>query len=142
MLREALIFQAVQRSGRTLTAMTTQLLLIAGGGASGAVLRYLITLWMKPSPSFPWAIFVVNVSGCLLFGLLHGWCQSRGELWRLALLTGVLGGYTTFSTFGWDTMMLLQRGQVLSAALNVIASVTAGVFAVWLGMWLSGRAPQ
>jgi fluoride exporter len=118
------------------------LLLIAAGGATGSVMRYLLSTWIRtwnPGAVFPWGIFIVNVSGCFLFGLLHGWCQSRGEAWRLMLLTGVLGGYTTFSTFGWDTMDLMQRGQTSAALLNAFASPFAGVLAVWCGMALSGR---
>ena len=121
------------------------LLLVAAGGAAGSIVRYTLSSWIKslmPSSGFPWGIFIVNVSGCLLFGLLQGWCQSRGDAWKMLLLTGVLGGYTTFSTFGWDTFALFQRGQPGLAAANAMASVVFGVLAVWLGMVLGGRAPQ
>jgi CrcB protein len=74
-----------------------------------------------------------------LFGLLNGFCQARGEEWRLAILTGVLGGYTTFSTFGWDTFQLMRTGQVWVALLNAVGSVVAGVLAVWAGVLISGR---
>ncbi len=120
--------------------MMKQLLLVAAGGGLGAVLRWLLAAVVKPPASgFPLWIFVVNVSGCLLFGLLNGLCQSRGEEWRLALLTGLLGGYTTFSTFGWDTFQLLRSGQHWMAILNAVGSVIAGVLAVWAGVALSGR---
>jgi len=120
--------------------MTKQLLLVAAGGGLGAVLRWLLAAVVKPPVSgFPLGIFVVNVSGCFLFGLLNGFCQSRGEEWRLAVLTGLLGGYTTFSTFGWDTWQLLRSGQGWMAALNAAGSVVAGVLAVWAGILVSGR---
>ncbi len=122
------------------------LLFVAAGGAAGSGARYILSSWIKnqlPSSGFPWGIFFVNVSGCLLFGLLHSWCCARGgEAWKLLVLTGVLGGYTTFSTFGWDTFSLIQKGQPGLAAVNAIASVTAGVLAVWLGVALAGRTPQ
>jgi fluoride exporter len=119
------------------------LLLIAAGGATGSIARHLLSTWIKswsPGTVFPWGIFIVNVSGCFLFGMLHGWCQQRGDAWRLMVLTGLLGGYTTFSTFGWDTADLLQRGHTGTALLNALASVAAGVLAVWCGMALSARA--
>ena len=117
-----------------------QILLIACGGGLGAVLRWWIaTLVKRPDGEFPLGIFLVNVSGCFLFGLLYGLCDSRGEAWKLALLTGVLGGFTTFSTFGWDTYQLVRGGQVWMAALNAAGSVLAGVLAVWAGVVLSGR---
>lgn len=117
-----------------------QILLVAVGGGFGAVMRWLLAGVIKPPASgFPLGIFVVNVSGCFLFGLLNGFCQSRGEEWRLAVLTGVLGGYTTFSTFGWDNFQLVRSGQVWMALVNALGSVIAGVLAVWAGMALSGK---
>ena len=115
-------------------------LLIAIGGGLGAVMRWLLGGLIKPPASgFPLGIFVVNISGCFLFGLLNGICQDRGEEWRLAIFTGLLGGYTTFSTFGWDTWQLLRTGQVWVAVLNALGSVVVGVLAVWAGVILSGR---
>ena len=117
-----------------------QILLIACGGGLGAVLRWWLAGLVKaPVNGFPLGIFLVNVSGCFLFGLLHGFCQSRGEEWRLALLTGVLGGFTTFSTFGWDSYQLLRNGQLWIAAVNALGSVLAGVLAVWAGVVLAGK---
>jgi CrcB protein len=117
-----------------------EILLVAVGGGFGAVMRWLLAGVIKPPANgFPLSIFVVNVSGCFLFGLLHGFCQSRGEEWRLALLTGVLGGYTTFSTFGWENYQLVRSGQVWMALINALVSVIAGVLAVWAGVALSGK---
>jgi CrcB protein len=117
-----------------------QVLLIACGGGLGAVLRWWVAALVKSRPGeFPLGIFLVNVSGCFLFGLLCGICEARGAEWKLAVLTGLLGGYTTFSTFGWDTYQLLRSGQGWMAALNAAGSVVAGVLAVWAGIVLSGR---
>ena len=124
--------------------MAKNILLIALGGGLGAVLRWLLAGLIKPPATGPFAgfpvwIFIVNVTGCFLFGLLNGFCTARGEEWRLAILTGILGGYTTFSTFGWDTYRLLRDGQPGLAVLNAVGSVVAGVLAVWAGVVLSGR---
>jgi fluoride exporter len=130
---------------RITSSRMNALLLIAAGGAAGSVARYSLATWLSSIMSasvFPWGIFLVNVSGCFAFGLIKGLCHGCSETWSLTLLTGVLGGYTTFSTFGWDTFAFIQRGQPGIAAANAIASVTAGVLAVWLGVVLSGRAPQ
>lgn len=117
-----------------------QVLLIACGGGLGAVLRWWVADLVKSRPGeFPFGIFLVNVSGCFLFGLLFGFCEARGTDWRLALLTGLLGGYTTFSTFGWDTFHLLRSGHQWMALVNVLGSVIAGVLAVWAGLALSGK---
>ena len=116
------------------------ILLIAAGGGIGAVVRWwLASVVASPRGAFPLGIFIVNVSGCFLFGLLHGLCHARGSEWKLALLTGLLGGYTTFSTFGWDTFDLIRQDRVALAALNAALSVVAGVLAVWAGVVLSGR---
>lgn len=117
-----------------------QILLIAAGGGLGAVARWwLAGCFTGPRGTFPVGIFIVNVSGCFLFGLLHGMCQARGSDWSPALLTGLLGGYTTFSTFGWDSFELIRQDRVGLAAANAILSVVAGVVAVWAGVALSGR---
>jgi CrcB protein len=79
----------------------------------------------------------VNVIGCLMAGLLAGLVE-RHEMFspdaRLLLLTGVLGGFTTFSAFGLETMFLLRRGDVLVAGANILISVAAGLAALWIGM--------
>lgn len=119
------------------------MLLIAAGGGLGSVLRWKIAEWFAhySRNSFPAGILIVNVSGCFFFGLLQGMCQSREE-WKLALLTGLLGGYTTFSTFGWDTFNLLRDDRAGLAAANAMLSVCGGVLAVWAGVALSGRGPN
>jgi CrcB protein len=109
--------------------------LVAAGGASGALLRWTATLAARHiGLTAPGMIFLVNVSGCFAFGLLHGFCLSRHESWRL-------GGYTTFSSFGWDTFQLLQSGRPLAALANAAGSITAGTAAAWLGWLLASRQP-
>ena len=114
------------------------LLWIACGGALGAVLRYGLSVGCQRLAGgvFPVGTLAVNVAGCLLIGflgaLLSGPALLRDEL-RLGLLVGVLGGFTTFSTFGWETFALLNDGEWSRAAANVVASNALGLAAVWLG---------
>jgi len=119
-----------------------KLLLIVAGGAAGSLLRYLVQGWSQAltSGSFPLGTLVVNVIGCFLVGALN--CLFT-DLWpiraeyRVGLLVGLLGGFTTFSTFGWETFILANDGQWLRAGLNVLLSVSLGLGAVWLGYRLA-----
>jgi len=127
----------------------TKLLLIAGGGALGAVLRYLASGWgqtLTDGP-FPVGTLLVNVAGCFLVGALTGLFSGPAlvsEPVRLMLLVGFLGGFTTFSTFGFETMQLFMDGQKWLAITNVVASNGLGLAAVWLGyrlaVWMYGVA--
>lgn len=116
------------------------ILLVALGGAAGSVARYKLSGWILHHTldwRFPAGTFAVNVAGCLLAGALAGLAEKH-ELFtseaRLLLLTGLLGGFTTFSAFGLETMYLLRKGEVLVAGSNVVLSVAAGLLALWLGM--------
>jgi len=121
-----------------------KLALIAGAGAVGAVLRYLVAGWVQQgaSGSFPVGTLSVNVLGCMVIGLLGavfaGPVVVREE-YRLALMVGLLGGFTTFSSFGFETMALLNEGQVRLAIVNVVASNGLGLVAVWIGYRLGER---
>ena len=114
--------------------------LVALGGALGAWLRFATThAWaaiLGPARAavFPWATLSVNVLGSVAMGLLVGWLARHGggEAWRLLLGVGVLGGFTTFSSFALEVVALAQRGAMLSAALYVAVSLAAG-FAGLLG---------
>ncbi len=116
------------------------LLPLALGGSLGAVARWFLQQavdqrWSSASP-FPLGILVVNGLGCFVFGLLMGWLEGRdwaGEPLRLAIFTGFLGSFTTFATFGWNTLDLLRQGQMWLAGANILASVTIGLVAVWGG---------
>jgi CrcB protein len=116
----------------------TKLLFIAGGGALGSVLRYLVAGWgQRLTPGvFPLGTLLVNVTGCLLIGylgtLFAGPAVVREE-YRLALLIGLLGGFTTFSTFGYETWALLSDREWGLAGANVLLSNVLGLGAVWLG---------
>ena len=118
----------------------TNVLLVALGGSIGAVARYKMSGWILHHTidwRFPAGTFAVNVLGCLVAGILAGLVEKH-DLFsadtRLFFFTGILGGFTTFSAFGLETMFLVQRGQFLIAASNVAASVVAGLLALWVGL--------
>lgn len=117
---------------------------VAAGGAAGSVLRYAISQWTltRFDPAVPWHTLAVNVSGAFLLGLLMAFVGSRGasaEPWRLLLGVGLLGGYTTFSTFAFESLDLLSRHATTTAFAYALGSVVAGILAAWLGVAL-GRA--
>jgi CrcB protein len=120
------------------------MLLVALGGAIGSVLRYetgAMVMRQAGSPQFPWGTFTVNVLGCLTAGLLAGLGERHAFLtaeMRLLLFTGFLGGFTTFSAFGVDTIALVQRGEWAIASVYVIASVLCGLAALWLALKAGG----
>ncbi len=111
---------------------------IAVGGALGALTRYGVDEWIgRRTGAFPWGIFVVNISGAFLMGLLVELMEPRFEdaTWvRTAVLTGFLGAYTTFSTLSLDTYRLLDEGHLMSALANSVGSIVLGLVAVWLGL--------
>lgn len=116
-----------------------QILVIAGGGALGALLRFWVSsgvyAWL--GRGFPYGTLAVNLLGSLLMGFLYVLMIERlavGPEWRAALLVGFLGAFTTFSTFSLETLNLLEQAEVLKAAMNVVISVLACVFAAWLGV--------
>ena len=114
------------------------------GGAAGSLLRYALQVWgpKVTNGAFPIGTLVVNVAGCFAIGVLSmlftGPWPVRTE-YRLGLLVGVLGGFTTFSSFGWETFALAHDGQGTKAALNLILNVVLGMAAVWIGYRLAER---
>lgn len=119
-----------------------KLLIVMSGGAIGAALRYLstagFTRWL--GKDFPYGTLFVNVSGAFLMGILSGWFLSKGsgnDEWRLLLLTGVLGAFTTFSAFSIETMLLFDQGAVVRGLLNIMLNVVLCLLAVWVGMSLA-----
>lgn len=119
----------------------TEVLLVAAGGAIGAAGRYLVGGWLveRLGPDFPWHTMAVNVSGAFLLGLLMALALDRGAggpSWRLFLGTGVLGGYTTFSTLSYETVALLEQGLWARGIGNMAGSAAAGIVAVVLGLAL------
>ena len=112
--------------------------LIAIGGALGSVARYLISTFVLRTTGtlFPLGTFVVNVIGCLMFGAIAGAASQRVQLapaLRLFLLTGILGGFTTFSSYAFESFTLVRDGQFLWASLNVAGQVIAGLAGMWAG---------
>ena len=121
-----------------------QLLSIALGGAAGALLRYGVSVGVTAvaGRAFPYGTLAVNVLGCLAMGGLYVLLLERMAVapeWRAALLVGLLGAFTTFSTFSMETLTLLENGEQLRAVVNVAASVVLCLLATWLGVLL-GRS--
>lgn len=117
---------------------------VAVAGALGALARYGLGGWLavRFGGGFPWETLVINVSGSLILGFVFVALTERlavSTALRTSLTIGFLGAYTTFSTFSLETLRLVEVGAVWLAVLNVLASVAAGLVAVWLGMTL-GRA--
>ena len=113
-------------------------LLVAAGGALGSVARYAVSLLaVRWAAGFPAGTLAVNLAGCLAIGALGAALPATSEGTRLFLLTGVLGGFTTFSAFGLETQILATSGRGGLAALYVAVSVGAGLGAVWLGRVLA-----
>ena len=119
--------------------MLKDILLVGAGSFVGGVLRYMVSLMMKWSGSgFPWATFAVNILGCLLIGLLWGWgSRSLSPQLVLLLSVGFCGGFTTFSTFSKESLMLLQGGSYLMFAIYVGGSIALGIGATALGWQIS-----
>lgn len=117
---------------------------VAIGGGVGALLRYQLgrgmTHWLGSQvvASFPWATLAANVIGSLAMGLLAGWLarhgSTHGEQLRLLLGVGLLGGFTTFSAFSLELMLLIERGQAATALTYAGVSVLAGLVALYLGL--------
>lgn len=115
------------------------LFLVMIGGALGAGLRYGVgrTALSILGPGFPWGTLVVNLVGGLCAGLAAGLFARQGaggEGWRLFLVLGVLGGFTTFSAFSLETGLMLQRGEMALAALYILASVIGSVALLFAGL--------
>jgi fluoride exporter len=118
-----------------------KLLLVAGGGALGSTARYAVGNWVQGGFGtwFPWGTLFVNVSGSFLIGVVLGLFEHSGlsNEARLFFAVGILGGYTTFSTFSHDTLRLLEAGTFAPALLNSAGQLLAGLSAVYAGMLLS-----
>jgi CrcB protein len=119
------------------------ILLVGFGGFIGSVLRYLASGFVQQSTKsidFPFGTLAVNVIGCFIIGFLAQLAEGRGVFTsesRTFIFVGILGGFTTFSSFGNETLNLARDSQMMNALANVGANVIIGLFAVWLGRTVS-----
>jgi CrcB protein len=129
-----------------------QYLVIGLGGALGSMLRFGVgslidTNVQKTGYIFPWGTIIVNITGCFVIGFIFTISTAEGRmtlspLTRNFITIGILGGYTTFSSFSWQTLTLAQSGQWWGAAANVLLSVVLCLLGVWLGAMLAGSINQ
>jgi fluoride exporter len=120
-----------------------KLLMVGAGGFVGSIGRYLVGVGAQritALPGFPYGTLIVNIVGCLLIGLLAGLVEGRpggmSDEMELLLFVGALGGFTTFSSFGLDSVQLMRGHSVGLALMNVIVQVVVGLLAVWGGLEL------
>lgn len=118
-------------------------MLVGIGGFAGSVARYLLGGWIQRMAGETWMFLgtaVVNLVGCLLIGLIVNLAQVRsvisGEM-RILLVFGLLGGFTTFSSFGLENFQLIREGRAMAASLNILFQVLLGIGGVMLGGWLA-----
>ena len=116
-------------------------LLVFVGGGLGASLRHFINVTCARciGTSFPWGTFIINITGSTVMGLIAGYLAFKGEAsqpWRLFIMTGILGGYTTFSAFSLDTALLYERGALELAAAYVLGSVVLSIAGLFAGLAL------
>jgi CrcB protein len=119
-------------------------LFVMTGAAAGGLARYVIGSFIQERAHlrFPIGTFVVNVTGCFLIGLLMTWFSDRHDPnpnLRLLLVTGMLGGYTTFSSFAWESFVAVEERAFWTGMINLVSSVAAGYCAVVLGAWLARK---
>jgi CrcB protein len=115
--------------------------LVFVGGGFGATLRHLVNVNCARcfGTAFPWGTFIINITGSTVMGLVAGYLAFKGEAsqpWRLFLMTGILGGYTTFSAFSLDAALLYERGELGLALAYVLGSVVLSVVGLFAGLAL------
>ena len=126
-----------------MNVLSKEVLVVALGGALGSVCRFLLSRWVQiliPYENLPWGIIVVNVLGCFGIGVLYAlfsYYLMINPLWRVGLMIGILGGFTTFSSFTLDTFYLFEKGSALFALLNVLISLIACLSATGFGIWIT-----
>jgi fluoride exporter len=116
-------------------------ILVFFGGGLGASLRHLVNVVCARflGIGFPWGTFIINITGSTVMGLIAGYLAFKGEAsqpWRLFVMTGILGGYTTFSAFSLDAALLYERGELGLAALYVLGSVVLSIAGLFAGLAL------
>jgi CrcB protein len=136
-------------SGRTILAFPRGLdynalmniLLVFVGGGLGAAARYMLqgAVYRVTGAGFPYGTLIVNILGCFVIGLLMSSMEERfmaAPSLRVFLTVGILGGFTTFSSFSYESMMLLREGDIIAGGLNIVLSVVICLGATWLGLGL------
>jgi CrcB protein len=128
-----------ETSGRRMSVINY--LLVFFGGGLGASLRHTVNMACAKTfgTAFPYGTFIINISGSIVMGLIAGYLAFRGEAtqhWRLFLMTGILGGYTTFSAFSLDSALLYERGALGLAAFYVLGSVAFSIAGLFAGLAL------
>ncbi len=120
--------------------MVAKILFVGLGGGLGSIFRFLVSHYTNKYyvAVFPLATFIVNITGCLLIGLIIGFTQRHlSEDIKLFLITGICGGYTTFSAFAAENFKLFESGHYLTLAVYISTSILLGILAVWGGILLS-----
>lgn len=112
---------------------------MAAGGGIGAVTRYVVSLWAaaRLGTAFPYGTFIANVAGCFIIGIFMTIVTEKyiaNVYWRLLITTGFLGGFTTFSSYSYETFKLLEASGINAAFNNIAANLVSGLFATWLGI--------
>ena len=118
--------------------MMKHLLLVGLGGAIGSMLRYAGGL-LYTNRTFPLSTFLINIIGSFCIGMVIGFCikdEQVSQNWKLFLATGICGGFTTFSTFSFENLLLLQEGKILLSILYIAGSIIIGISAAWVGFRL------
>jgi CrcB protein len=121
----------------------TEFLIVGAGGFIGSGLRFVMTVYIQrmfPNSPFPYGTATVNIIGCLLIGYLGAIILTREIIdpaFRLFLVVGVLGGFTTFSAFSFENLMFIQDSRFMLALSNVVLQVVAGFVAAWVGFQLA-----
>ena len=119
-----------------------ELILVGFGGFIGSVIRYYsgtLASEIAPSANFPFGTLAINTAGCFAIGLIFGLTEKYSYMApqiRLLVITGILGGFTTFSAFGLETVSLAMKGHLLHAGLYICLSVALGLISVWCGLHL------
>ncbi len=114
--------------------MLKDFLLVGAGGAIGSMLRYAGNI-IYQNKTFPATTFIINIVGSLIIGIVMGWClkNETSANWKLFLATGICGGFTTFSAFSFENLLLLQNGKIFLSLLYIVGSVVIGIAAALLG---------
>jgi CrcB protein len=125
-------------------SLVDRYLMVVLGGAAGSLMRYVLgaAIMRRVGGRFPLGTVTINITGSFLIGFLMTLLTERWNPhpnWRLLLVVGFLGGYTTFSSFEWETFGLMRDGGRWLALLNVVGSVVIGYLAVWLGSAVAGK---